>query len=360
MAPPPSKRSPSVARGGKDAENDPERNQGTQAKIKVPPVSRGSREPAQSDPEISKHTQAKIRVPKEAEEDPEVSRHTQAKARLPSKARPSVVRGGGDVEDDPERANNTQAKIKAPPEESKRKSSNWDAPPGKMSREQKASPEYETGAEYASLDDGEASDYQTGNDYEPLQDKELNLEGDGLDALDADLGPPKTRALELLLAEDAAESAPESNDEDNETRAGPPLSLQITAGPDQGKKKKFKGVRMVIGRTPGVDLQLSDQSVSRRHVELVQGDKGVLLRDLGSGNGTKVNGEKVADKILEHGDEIHIGKTKLKFVDEMAAFKKLRDDQQKKVEEPEEKQEPEPEWPSDSWMRKRLGFALAK
>ncbi len=73
----------------------------------------------------------------------------------------------------------------------------------------------------------------------------------------------------------------------------------------------------------------------------MQGDKGVLLRDLGSGNGTKVNGEKVAEKILEHGDEIHIGKTKLKFVDEMAAFKKLRDDAQKKDEAPAEEEKKE-------------------
>ncbi len=327
MPPPPSKRSPAVVRGGKDAENDPERLQGTQAKIKVPPVARGGGD---------------------AEADPEVSKHTQAKVKIPSAARPAVSRGGGMVDDDPERSHNTQAKIKAQP--GKRKGSNWEAPPGKMSREleKPSGPEYETGSAYASLDEEDgAADYQTGNDYEPLQQgKELNLEGDGLDALDADLGPPKTKALEVLLAEDSGAEQDEGNEE-NETRAGPPLSLQITAGPDQGKKKKFKGVRMVIGRTPGVDLQLSDQSVSRRHVELVQGDKGVLLRDLGSGNGTKVNGEKIAEKILEHGDEIHIGKTKLKFVDEMAAFKKLRDDQQKEKEE-EKKEEEEAAAPASS------------
>jgi|GEM_PF-705830 len=311
--PPPSKR-PAVERGNRDVENDPEKLQGTQAKIKV---ARGSRDAA-------------------ADEDPELSKNTQAK--MPSVARGAVSRGqrGKVVEDDPERGHNTEAKIKAQPGKA-RKQSNWDAPPGKMSGEQaKADPEYETASAYQSLDE-EASDYHTGNDYEPLNPGQLNLEGDGLDALDADLGPPKTKGLEALLAEDAAAPEPEEDDDGaNETRAGPPLSLHITAGPDQGKKKKFKGVRMVIGRTPGVDLQLSDQSVSRRHVELVQGDKGVLLRDLGSGNGTKVNGEKTAEKILEHGDEIHIGKTKLKFNDEMAAFKKLRDDQQQKNEEEEE------------------------
>ena len=306
MPPPPSKRSPAVERGNKDKENDPERLQRTQAKIKVPPAGRKSRKVAA---------------------DPEVSRPTEARVKLPASARPSGSHDADPVEnDDPERALSTEA-------QPKRKGSNWDAPPGKMSREQpRVGPEYETGSAYASLEDEAPAEYQTGNDYEPLEERPLNLEGDGLDALDADLGPPKTRGLDALLAEDAEE---EEEEEGNETRAGPPLSLQITAGPDEGKKKKFRGVRMVIGRTPGVDLQLSDQSVSRRHVELIQGDKGVMLRDLGSGNGTKVNGEKIAEKVLEHGDEIHIGKTKMKFVDELAAFKKLREEK-KKEEVPEE------------------------
>ena len=75
-------------------------------------------------------------------------------------------------------------------------------------------------------------EYQTGNDYEALdqQSKELNLEGDGLDALDADMGPPKTRALEQILAEPSGEE--EAADDANATRAGPPLSLEISAGPD--------------------------------------------------------------------------------------------------------------------------------
>jgi FHA domain len=62
-----------------------------------------------------------------------------------------------------------------------------------------------------------------------------------------------------------------------------------------------------------------------------------VMKDLGSGNGTKVNGTKMAEKKLEHGDEIHIGKTKIRFVDELAAFKKAREENEKK--EAEEKAE---------------------
>jgi pSer/pThr/pTyr-binding forkhead associated (FHA) protein len=319
MPPPPSKPRPSsVQRGGGDAESDPELQKGTQAKIRVPApsIARGGAAADDDDPELQKGTQAKMRAP--------------------------ISRGGAAAEDDPERNQGTQAKAKMPAKRpskgaARRPASNWEAPPGKMSGEQKKGPEYRTGSDYNSLDEEgeEASDYHTGNDYEPLEGGELNLEGDGLDALDPDLGPPKTKGLDLILAEAAGDDASEASD-DNATRAGPPLSLEIIAGPDQGKKKKIKGVRLVIGRTPGVDLQLSDQSVSRRHVELVQGDKGVMLRDLESGNGTKVNGEKTAEKLLEHGDEVHIGKTKMRFVDEMAAFKKLREEQESKAAKKEE------------------------
>ncbi|MBX7101164.1 MAG: FHA domain-containing protein [Myxococcaceae bacterium] len=205
----------------------------------------------------------------------------------------------------------------------------WDAPPGKLSGVHAPGEEhYETGEAYAKLD--QSQDYATGSEYGSGSLDEKDLEGDGLDALEPDDLPPKTQNLKPEELE-ADEGAPEEGADDaNATRAGPPLKLEITAGPDSGKYKKFRGVRMVIGRTPGVDLQLSDQSVSRKHVELVQGDKGVLLRDLGSGNGTKVNGAKVTEKLLEHGDEIHIGKTKLRFVDEVGAFQKAREAAEKK------------------------------
>ncbi|MDP1827356.1 MAG: FHA domain-containing protein [Archangium sp.] len=178
--------------------------------------------------------------------------------------------------------------------------------------------------------------YRTGQNYQAPDEEEglagdVSLEGDGLEALDPEIGS-RTKALPALETEGTAGNTDdeEGADDANATRAGPPLKLEIIAGPDAGKKKKFKGVRMVIGRTPGVDLLLTDQSVSRRHVELIYGDDGVLMKDCGSGNGTKVNGVKVAEKKLEHGDEIAIGKTKIRFVDELAAFKKAREENEKK------------------------------
>ncbi len=235
--------------------------------------------------------------------DPERENKTQARAQKPIRAKNA----------DPERNNKTQARAQRPEED------------------------YDTAGEYA--DEGP---YRTGSDYSP-SNEDLNvvpsrsLEGEGLDALDPEVGSA-TKALPALQRDEedgGGDDEPEEADEQNATRAGPPLTLEIIAGPDAGKKKKFKGVRMVVGRTPGVDLQLSDQSASRRHIELIYGDEGVMLKDLGSGNGTKVNGTKVSEKKLEHGDEIAIGKTKIRFVDDMAAFKQAKEAREKAATEKE-------------------------
>src|SRR5207253_1218832 len=80
------------------------------------------------------------------------------------------------------------------------------------------------------------------------------------------------------------------------THAGPPMRLEVIEGPDEGEHRRFKGVRMLVGRVKGCDLLLNDPSVSRRHLEVVVGEEGALLRDLESGNGTKVNGERVVER----------------------------------------------------------------
>src|SRR6185369_7028125 len=86
---------------------------------------------------------------------------------------------------------------------------------------------------------------------------------------------------------------PASDDDAESTRAGPPRKIVVVQGPDKGLQRRFTGVKMVVGRTSDCTILLSDKSVSRRHLELVQGEHGVLLRDLGSGNGTKLNGQRV-------------------------------------------------------------------
>ncbi|MFY0530071.1 FHA domain-containing protein [Archangium gephyra] len=140
----------------------------------------------------------------------------------------------------------------------------------------------------------------------------------------------------------------EDDDNPDATRAGPPLTLEILEGPDQGRKKRFRSVRMVIGRGQDCDLMLLDQSVSRRHVELVYGgESGVMLRDLVSGNGTRVNDERVDECKLKHNDVIAIGRTRLRLIDEQEAVRQMRlaaeEAERKEKEEAERKAKEEEE-----------------
>ncbi len=70
---------------------------------------------------------------------------------------------------------------------------------------------------------------------------------------------------------------------------------------------------VTIGRLPECEVKLDDPNVSRRHAELTPSGDSFLLRDLGSTNGTKVNGIRVVERQLEDGDEIMIGNTRLRF-----------------------------------------------
>jgi len=150
---------------------------------------------------------------------------------------------------------------------------------------------------------------------------------------------PEEGGQDVSTAEEEIPALEDEDDNPDATRAGPPLTLEITEGPDKGKRKRFKSVRMVIGRGLDCDVVLSDQSVSRRHVELVYGEGGVLLRDLGSGNGTKVNDERVDERALVHEDVISIGRTSLRFIDEQELIKRMRAE----AEEAERKQKEEAE-----------------
>src|SRR5215212_2329207 len=65
---------------------------------------------------------------------------------------------------------------------------------------------------------------------------------------------------------------------------------------------------LIVGRAPTCDLSVADPTISRRHAELLVDDEQVTLRDLGSSNGTFVNGRKVAAATLEVDDLIAFGK----------------------------------------------------
>jgi Protein of unknown function (DUF3662)/FHA domain len=69
----------------------------------------------------------------------------------------------------------------------------------------------------------------------------------------------------------------------------------------------------IIGRGTDSDLQLMDQGVSRRHADVHVADGQATVYDLGSTNGTSVNGHGVQSQPLQHGDVIRVGHTRLVF-----------------------------------------------
>lgn len=76
-----------------------------------------------------------------------------------------------------------------------------------------------------------------------------------------------------------------------------------------GERRDFPLTARVtrIGRSEECALRIPLPEVSRRHSEIVVSDRRVLVRDLGSANGTYVNNKRIVEKVLEPGDHLIIG-----------------------------------------------------
>ena len=86
--------------------------------------------------------------------------------------------------------------------------------------------------------------------------------------------------------------------------------LEVLSGEDAGRLQEVDR-RLVLGRVQGSDLVIRDARASRRHVELEPVDGGVRLRDLGSANGTLVDGAPASETTLRGGEEIRIGDVRI-------------------------------------------------
>jgi pSer/pThr/pTyr-binding forkhead associated (FHA) protein len=85
-------------------------------------------------------------------------------------------------------------------------------------------------------------------------------------------------------------------------------------GPDRTLTIPLSDETVRIGRGLGADLRLDEASVSRRHAILVSGPDGARILDDRSSNGTLVNGRRVQQADLVHGDVIVIGRVVLRYV----------------------------------------------
>src|SRR5690349_6340783 len=93
------------------------------------------------------------------------------------------------------------------------------------------------------------------------------------------------------------------------------ITLEVLSGPRQGARFEFdRHETFLVGRAPDVSLQLlEDAHFSRYHFLLEFNPPNCYLRDLGSSNGTFVNGEKVAERHLRNGDVISGGRTRIRI-----------------------------------------------
>ncbi|HVP66974.1 MAG TPA: GGDEF domain-containing protein [Anaeromyxobacteraceae bacterium] len=84
--------------------------------------------------------------------------------------------------------------------------------------------------------------------------------------------------------------------------------LLVLSGPQFGEMFALdRGVEQVLGREAGVPVRLRDAGVSRRHASVFPTSDGARLRDLGSQNGTYVDGLRVTDCRLQDGQRVHLG-----------------------------------------------------
>ena len=91
------------------------------------------------------------------------------------------------------------------------------------------------------------------------------------------------------------------------------VTLRILDGADRGQVYENLVTPITIGREEGNSVELNDERVSRFHVKIQEDDGNLVLTDVDSTNGTKVNGETVRLRILRFGDVIALGRSVLLF-----------------------------------------------
>lgn len=119
----------------------------------------------------------------------------------------------------------------------------------------------------------------------------------------------------LRVAEDPSETLDDGEsgrDEVLSAELEPGTALLVAVrGPNHGARFLLDRERTTVGRHPDADIFLDDITVSRRHAEFTRDGEAFWVHDVGSLNGTYVNGERADRLQLAAGDEVQVGKFKL-------------------------------------------------
>jgi pSer/pThr/pTyr-binding forkhead associated (FHA) protein len=109
------------------------------------------------------------------------------------------------------------------------------------------------------------------------------------------------------------------------------ITLRVLDGADRGRVFSELLPPVTIGREEGNTIQLNDERVSRYHIKIQEDHEKLVLTDLESTNGTKVNGEDIQLRILRFGDMITIGRSVLLFGSRDQIASRLADIRRKDV-----------------------------
>jgi len=90
--------------------------------------------------------------------------------------------------------------------------------------------------------------------------------------------------------------------------------LVVIYGLDLGRKYNLTRPQIIVGRSSKADIQIDQESVSRNHCKIINTGGAILLRDMGSTNGTYVNDELIDEYVLRDGDFIKVGRCIFKFL----------------------------------------------
>ena len=91
------------------------------------------------------------------------------------------------------------------------------------------------------------------------------------------------------------------------------FSLTIISGPEEGRDFSFERVQITLGRTIDNDIVLPDPGISRQHFSIRDKGGAFIIKDLGSSNGTMLNGKKIKEEVITAGDMITAGGAKIRF-----------------------------------------------
>jgi pSer/pThr/pTyr-binding forkhead associated (FHA) protein len=93
-----------------------------------------------------------------------------------------------------------------------------------------------------------------------------------------------------------------------------PFDIRVIGGPDAGKTFSIdsnREGRILVGQSPACAVRLADPAASRRHAALELAGGALRVTDLGSTNGTWVNGLRIYDAVLQGGETVRVGNSEL-------------------------------------------------